>query len=987
MTLDEWSQINEIFHQAHQVETEHREEFVNRACQGNERLNDLVVELLEEDERMRELMPTPESDPEPGIILKNRYRLEALLGRGAFGYVYIATHLGLRKSVAVKVLHWDRSSNPVVLRLFREEAEKASSLDHPGIVTIHDIDEDQGFHFIVMEFVEGETLKQMIARGPIGLERITQIAVEICDALTITHRANIVHQDIKPENIMIRKADSHIKILDFGIAYLAAPPSTPEGDTLPERETPPEMLRQAGTPAYMSPEKWEGLLPDGRSDIFSVGVVLYEMMTARRPFSGHTRDDWRRAICHNQPDPLESGRQRFSPRWKAIVAKSLAKNRDERYQSIEELRRDIENTRRWPVWAKVAAVSMIALLSIYAAHRIIEYYREHYKPPPPVSVTELVNRNITDGGRIVMGSFSPDSRTIAYSTSSDEGNYIWWVNMSGGESVKLVVRNWKDRNPVWSPNAQDPKIAFLSSRNGRTEVWEIAVPGVTPRPLGEIDDGAATLIKWSSREDAIYYESRRNLYRFDVHSGKSSPLTFNASGTSATNYDISQDEQLISYLSLVDGKWRIFVKAIKGGEARQVAGVEGDIRSPRWFPDNTSIAYVANKNGVFQLFEAFLSGDTPRRVSTDQNNYDWVSISPDGTTMIACSGVETASIFGSNIQSAGSEKTIVTEYGLHLYPVDSPRGDRILFQSSGSNMTSDYSIYTKSVGDSSPRLTVGEGFDAKWSPQGTRIAFLRRSTAGFSLQTIGTDGGTIKELVKEGVGITGQTYAPYYRDGVNYNWSYDGTRIAYTSSRSGAQNIWVVSEGDSRDDTMRTSNNDPQVRIDSPFWSPDDKRLAYVVGPKVATALAVRSLNVLEDENPTIVLRRSLPLRMLGWSDKGDFLYFVEGELKLPSPAQHVKLFRVPARGGEPHPVGEHPAAYVDSGCLSRDGKWIAFVAQIARCDNLFVVGTRGGPRRQVTNNSDPTIFFSGVSWSADQKTLYFSKQLGWTRIWRIGNL
>lgn len=984
MTLDEWSQINDIFWQARQLERDHREEFINRACQGNDRLRHEVLELFEADKRMREVMPTPvdPSDLEPGIILKNRYRVEALLGCGGFGCVYTATHEGLRRRVAIKVLHRDRSSNPVVLKLFRQEAEKASSLDHSGIVTIHDIDEDQGLHFIVMEFVEGETLKQVIAHGPLELEKIRQITIEICDALTITHRANIVHQDIKPENIMIRKADGHIKILDFGIAYLAASPSTPEADTFHEQETPPDLLKQAGTPAYTSPEKWEGLLPDGRSDIFSVGVVLYQMMTARLPFNGYGRDDWRRAICDNKPDSLERGRQRFSPRWKAIVAKSLAKNRDERYQSIEELRRDIENTSRRPVWAKIAAVSLLALVLLVIANEI----RKRVRPRPPISVTEIVNRNITDGGRIVMGSFSPDSRTIAYSTSSDEGDFIWWVNVSGGESLKLVGGNWKDRNPVWSRRAQDPKIAFLSNRNGKNEVWEISVPGITPRPLGEITDTAATLIKWSNREDAIYYESKQNLYRFDVQSGTSSPLTSNDSGTIARSYDVSRDEQLISYLSVIDGKWRILVKPMKGGEARQLRGVEGDIRSPRWFPDKTSVAYVAKKNGVFQVFQAFVDGDAPRQVSTDQNNYDWVSVSPDGTTMIASSGVETAGIFARDIVR-GSERSIVTVYDLHLYPVDSPRGDRVLFQSSASNMTADFLIYTKLVGTSDPRIAVGEGFDAKWSPQGGAIAFLRRSTPGFGLQTVDADGGTVHELVKEGVGIIGQTSAPYYRDGVNYNWAHDGTRIAYTSARSGAQNIWVVSSSGSHDDTMRTSNNDSKLRIDSPFWSPDDKRLAYIAGPRVATALAERSVNVLENENQTIVLQRSTPLRMLGWSAKGDDLYIVQGEPKLPSPPQRVRFLRVPSRGGEVKVVLEHDSAYLDSGCLSRDGKWIAFAARVEGSDNLFVVGTRGETLRKVTTNSDPTIFFSGVSWSADQKTLYFSKQVGWTRIWRIGNL
>jgi len=988
MTPEEWAQINNVFHAAREQARDLREDYVTEACQGNEQIRRQVLALLEADENGRAILPTPQESYslQPDFVLKGRYRVIAQLGCGGFGCVYVAMHEGLKKRVAIKVLHRRSSSNPALLRLFRQEAENASSLDHPGIITIHDVDEDNGLHFIVMEFVEGESLRELITHGSIEQERARAIAIEITEALTATHRAGIVHQDIKPENIMVRNPDGRVKIVDFGIAFLgaqSAPTERLREIPINERETAPNILKEAGTPAYMSPEKWDGQDPDGRSDIFSVGVVLHEMLTRERPFKGYSRDEWRDAICNREPELLLKATRGIPRHWERIVRKAISKDRNERYQSTEDLQRDIEKVRSKPKWVKTATIALAILVAIIVAIKVIPLIPP--RPFTPVSVTELVNRSISDGGRIVMASFSPDSTMVAYSTVSDEGNQIWFVNAGGGESMKLTAGPWTDRNPIWSPDKEQKRLAFLSNRNGRNSIWTITVPGLTPAHIGDLNDLGATLIKWSTRQDAIYYESRGNLHRFDVHTGQSIQLTANPANATTQHFSVSDDEGKICWISAPDGQLRLFTGDINGARPQTIAGAEGEIRYPRWLPDNESIAWVMKKDGVFQIFKGFPGGRAPQPVSSDQNNYDWVTVSPDGRALMASSGVETASIFSADVDS-GLEKRIVTDLGLHLYPVSSPLADRIVFQSSNSNLSQGFSIFTKAIGSSDQRLLLVENaFDARWSPTGGSLALLREANVASALLTIEAQGGKPQVVTPDGVRTSGETSAPYYRHSTNYNWSHDGKRIAYTSIRSGAANIWVVSTDGSGADIRKTENDDRQLRIDSPFWSLDDRSLAYVAAPKSNSSPGVRTVNVLRDGQLTIALQREFPLRVLGWS-AGDYVYVAQGELKPPSPPQRLTLLRVHDQTGKVETILEHPSAYVDSACLSSDGQRLAFAARMNGTDNLFVVESRGGSPRKVTNNSDPTLFFSGVSFSPDKKTLYFSKQQGWMRIWRIEN-
>src|SRR5215510_5271437 len=275
------------------------------------------------------------------------YRILEKLGAGGMGVVYLAEDMKLGRKVAIKILNDEFTTNKDRLHRFELEASAASNLNHPNILTIHEVGDDDGRHYIATEYIDGVTLRRKMAASSLEMPAILDIAVQVASALEEAHNAGIVHRDIKPDNIMVRR-NGYVKVLDFGLAKLTETidrsPSDAEASTRVLVHTDAGVVM--GTSHYMSPEQARGKPVDARSDIWSLGVVMYEMVAGRTPFEGETSTDVIVAITQKEPPPLA----RFAPNVPAelewIVSKALRKDRDERYQTIKELITDLRRLKQ-----------------------------------------------------------------------------------------------------------------------------------------------------------------------------------------------------------------------------------------------------------------------------------------------------------------------------------------------------------------------------------------------------------------------------------------------------------------------------------------------------------------------------------------------------------------------------------------------------------------------------------------------------------------
>jgi serine/threonine protein kinase/tetratricopeptide (TPR) repeat protein len=343
MGADRWQRVEELFDRALALPPERRPDFLEKASLGDAELREEVRSLLEAHERGGGSIPSAVAGVasawarEESTLRRTlgRFRMISPIGRGGMGEVWLAEDTKLGRKVALKLLPPEATLDPERLGRFQREARAASALNHPGILTVHDVDQIDGTHFIATEFVEGRTLRALLAEGPLSPARALDVTRQIAAALGAAHAAGIVHRDIKPENVMVRP-DGLVKVLDFGLAKL-----TERSAQEPSFES-TAVGAVFGTARYMSPEQARGIEVDSRSDIFSLGVVIYEMVSGRPPFEGATTSDIIASILTRDPPPLRETAADVPEALERVVRRALQKGREERYQTIQELSRDLD---------------------------------------------------------------------------------------------------------------------------------------------------------------------------------------------------------------------------------------------------------------------------------------------------------------------------------------------------------------------------------------------------------------------------------------------------------------------------------------------------------------------------------------------------------------------------------------------------------------------------------------------------------------------
>src|SRR5262245_39576173 len=424
------------------------------------------------------------------------YEILSPLGAGGMGEVYRARDTRLGREVAIKVLPERVAADPAALVRFEREAKAVAALSHPNILALHDFGRDGPVAYAVTELLEGETLREALSSGALSPRRAAEYGVQIANGLAAAHEKGIVHRDLKPDNVFVTR-DDRVKILDFGLAKpRAAAASGPDATHSPTVSGYTEPGVVMGTVGYMSPEQVRGLPVDHRSDLFSFGTVLYEMLAGRRAFQGETAAETMTSILRDEPPALSDSSRNAPPALAAVIVHCLEKKPERRFQSARDLAFALETAvapsgpsaplprpavvtpppSAWPRRLTVAALVFAAAAPGYFVRS-----RRFVAPASPWNDLTL-SLLTTDPGYEGEPTFSPDGQTIAYVSDRDGNFEIYLQQISGGTAINLTRNPASDIQPAFSPDGRE--IAFVSNRSGTSDIFH-AAPGL-PHVGGDI---------------------------------------------------------------------------------------------------------------------------------------------------------------------------------------------------------------------------------------------------------------------------------------------------------------------------------------------------------------------------------------------------------------------------------------------------------------------------------------------------------------------
>ena len=700
MTPERYQLINALADSALEVPHGQRGRFLDEACAGDGELRVRVEQLLAAHEssagflessvlqQLAKDMAAPAARSDLIGQRVDRYSVISRLGAGGIGQVWLARDEELTRDVALKLLFPRYAGDPLQVRRFQQEARAASTLNHPNIVTIFEIGKSEGVDFIAQELVQGQTLRQWLANGPVPMHSVLAVGVQIAAALEAAHGAGIVHRDIKPENVMVRP-DGLVKVLDFGLArFIESGPLAPEASRSKESITQPGFV--LGTVRYMSPEQARGLPVDQRSDLFSLGVVLYEMLTGSAPFSGSTPSDVLAAILTHEPAPLSTGLPGLPLQLELIIHRCLEKDPQLRYPGANELRQDLEllrrriglsselvrsdapsisTNRRLKVSKARGAETVtagagtlrsqrlvlpIGILALMAAVGIFFYAGRR---PIISSLNSMKISRLSTRGEVADAAISADGKYVSFVLDEERGQSLWITQLATGTDVRtLGPEAGQHTGLIFSANGN---YLYYRKRvnNGIFNLYRVRVPGGQPVELMANVAGIA------------FAPSGKNLAFFRVEpSNKESTLMIaNPDGTEQRRIATRRLPRYYSRYSLAwspDGRWiacfagdavSSTARAFHLIKVRVADGAERTItdRAWRW---GGSIVWPASDDallfdatdqidGEYQIWTASLHNGSVSRLTNDLNDYTRLSLTSDAKSMLALQTQKTADLW------------------------------------------------------------------------------------------------------------------------------------------------------------------------------------------------------------------------------------------------------------------------------------------------------------------------------------------------------
>lgn len=861
MTPERWEQIGNLYDEARELAPGPRAVFLDQACTNDEALRREVESLLAAEATVDDFIANPAlkdaaallTAEVPGALVGKQlghYQLLSFIGAGGMGEVYAAQDPRLGRKVAIKLLPPALSRDADRLRRFEQEARAVGMLNHPNILTIHDIGEYEAAPFIVSELLEGETLRERMKDGPLTPPVVVGLALQIARGLAAAHERGIIHRDLKPENLFIT-TDGLIKVLDFGLAKLKQPrfnKTEANGQGFPVVRTNPGMVM--GTVGYMAPEQLRGEEADHHADIFALGIILFEMLAGERPFRGDSAAETMSAILKEEVPELPVPADTQTPELERVIRRCLEKKERLRFQSMSDLAFALEGLTSaasnpsgsrlrsnvmlsgrdtneetptlplkigkprigplgWVGWA-LAGVFMLATIGL-----TIAYFRR------PTFITRIVPFT-SFAGQKSRPVFSPDGNQIAFYWSGDISNEpgIYVKLIDAGTPLRLASLSGAGESDIaWSPDGR--AIAFLRRGSGGG-IFSVPALGGSERKLTDLAGDFA----WSPDGKTLAIvnrdspESPSGISLFSLETGATRKLTTPPTGSSGDRSPAwSPDGKTLAFLRSPHSQVSdVYSISIQGGEPKRLTFDNLELRDGlAWTANGHEVIYSSPRGGLPSLWRVSAAGGGTRRlIGTGDYAFD-PSVARQGERLAYVYRRVDRNIWlaagpnspGSNARDKAPVKLIASSRD-EVSPQFSPDGKRIVFVSDRSGSKEIW--VCASDGQQAVQLTNFGGSHTgtpHWSPDGKQIAFDSRPEGQTDIYAVSAEGGRPRRVTTEN------------SEDVMPSWSRDGRWIYFGSRRSGDWQVWKApAEGGQA--IQVTKNGGYEA-----FESPDGKFVYY----------------------------------------------------------------------------------------------------------------------------------------------------------------